>query len=149
MLRLPKIVEARVRTSDGELVEDLLVSVAALWKGNNYYGSVMGLTDDLGQVRLTRDQFLSDFEEDRRTFPMDLKLPLDECDPALEIIVRGGAEFRELKQSIEASTLIDPDVPPLYARARNERFRTSRQRLDLTGNLPDAVRIEIAIDLAL
>ena len=60
MLRLPKIVEARVRTSDGKPVEDLLVSVAVLWKSNNYYGSVMSLTDDLGQVRLTRDQVLRD-----------------------------------------------------------------------------------------
>jgi hypothetical protein len=146
MLRLPAIVEAKVLTSDGRPVEDLLVSVATLWKGNNYYGSVMGLTDHLGEVRLTRDQFLRDFEEDRRTFPIDFKLPLDECDPALEIIVRGGAEFRELKASIETSTLVDPDVPPLYARARNDLFRTSRQRIDLTGNRPNTVRIEIDLD---
>ena len=148
MLQLPTIVEAKVISSDGNPVEDLLVSIAALLRGNHYYGDVMGLTDSRGEVRLTRDRFLGDFEQDRRSFPMDYKIPLDGCDPALDIIVRGGAEFRELKHSTETSTLVDPKVTALYARARNELFVTTRQRVDLTGSPPAIVRVRIDIDRA-
>jgi hypothetical protein len=148
MLRLPRVVEVTAFTSDGEPVEGLLVSVATLRGGGHYYGDVIGLTDSLGEARLTRAQLLRHFEEDHRIFPMDYKVPLADCDPALEIFVRGGAEFRELKHASETNTLADQTVRALYSRARNELFETSRERLDLTGIPPDTARVRISVNRA-
>lgn len=132
MLVLPDWIEVKVVSPTGKPIANVLVSVAALIHGGYYFGDPMGLTNERGLVRITGDQIQRDFENNQLTFPMDLKVALRDCDAALDVIVRGNAEFRDLKASIQASTLVRPDVKDLYHQARNEGFESSRLRVDLS-----------------
>jgi hypothetical protein len=149
MLVLPEWIEAKVVAPGATSVGQVLVAVSTLLNGGYYFGDLMGLTNEQGVVRITGEQLRRDFEANQKTFPMDFKIALEDCDAALDVIVRGGEEFRDLKGSIESSSLVRSNVKALYARARNEMFESTRMRLDLSGRPRRVDPVELVLDASL
>lgn len=143
MTIFPEVLEATVLNDKGQGLADILVSVGTFWSGHYYYGRVMGLTDRHGIVSLTRHQLEHGFQQAQASFPMDLKVPLEQCDPAIEISLRGGAEFRDARRGVMTNGLAGSDVKRIYDRARNEQFRTTARRVDLADGLLSKVTVEL------
>jgi hypothetical protein len=127
-------------------LEELLVSLELYWRGLYYFGDLVGLTDDSGVVRITRDRILEDFALNQDLFPMDYKVPLDETDPVVGIIVRGGSEFLTLKTAVDTNPLVTPDARSAYARARNASVRTTRTQIDLLNAPRDLLPVELTLE---
>ncbi len=127
---MPPSLEIRIVDQNGAPVAGALVSVRTFYEAQYYYGNLLGLTDEQGVVCLTRKQLHQDFERDQLMFPMDYKVGLDECDPEIEVLIRGGAEFRQAKHTLASNSLVSEDVRLLYDRAVNEGLGSARKRLD-------------------
>jgi hypothetical protein len=146
MSRLPNeiIVHVRTLSNGGSPLADLLVSLQLYWHGSYYYGDLIGLTDEFGNARITRDRILRDFDEDQRLFPMDYKVPIDQIDPVAGILVRGHSDFVAARSALEANPLVASDVRAAYMRARNEAVRTGGVQVNLPRSTADRLQVELA-----
>lgn len=118
MLALPDRVEVQVLVEDGRSPADILVSLYFYSQGHYYYGHLAGSTDAQGRAATTADEIRRRFEESRRLFMMDLRVPLADCDPRIDVVIDGGVNFAE-RQAEPLPSYVPPDVRMLWDRARN------------------------------
>ena len=146
MLHLPRTVEARLVPQSARLfVDDLLVSVHLFHGGRYYYGDTAGLTDRSGVARLARDQLLAHFNKDRSLFPMDYRVALEECDPEVAVVVRGGLDFAQLRESALSNPLTDPEVRRQYETARNATVHSTEQRVPVGPGPKDTLVVQLPL----
>jgi hypothetical protein len=145
--RLPSeiVVVLKVERDCSFPLSDILVSLNLYCHGRYYYGDLIGLTDDSGTVRITRDRIQLDFDADERLFPMDYKVPLGETDPIVGIVVQGHSDFLSARSAVEESRMVRPDARAAYARARNADVQTSRTQVKLPVAPPDQLIIELTV----
>lgn len=155
MLTLPSIFAVTVLDENTGISvgAKALVTVRLFVGGQPYYGDSMGLTDESGRVVLRRDQLVGHFLEDQKASPMDLRIPLVDCDAVIEINVLGGKEFLARQAQIAAAgRWIRQDVRTVYEEAENARFQTTAVQVDLTkcneGVADIVVRLRGRSDLA-
>ena len=125
MLTLPDRVEIQVRVDDGGSAADILVSLYFYSQGHYYYGHLAGPTDGTGRVATTADEIQRSFEQNRRLFMMDLRVPLADCDPRIDIVVDGGMSFAE-RQAEPMPSYVPPNVRILWDRARNALYAPAK-----------------------
>jgi len=119
MLRLPEAIEVAVSDTTGEALANILVELDLRWHGNYYFGTHMGLTAADGIARATSGAIEHSFRENQIVFPMDYKVPLDECDDTVGIGVLGSTEFISASSKAEGSRLVTAQAKVNWARAAN------------------------------
>lgn len=145
---LPKRLVVRLIPSDRQMpVKNILVTVQLLWRGRPYFGDVVGLSDSSGTAGVTSEKIERDFKKNTELFPMDYKVPLDQCDVAVELSVVGGGEFNTRLRSI-SSGLVDPDIRNMYKRAKNSDVESARKTVDLRGLTSDEVVVDLPLSRA-
>ena len=105
----------------------LLVSINTYSDGRYYFGGARTLTSQAGTAVLSRSEVEEVFQASRELFPMDYRVPLDACDPLIEIIVLGGDEFIKARAAAISSPLVLTKWKDLWTLARNESVRTARK----------------------
>jgi hypothetical protein len=125
-------------------MNDLLVTLDLQVQGNYYHGTLVGLTDAHGVARLTRSELEAQFAQDRRTFPMDYRVPLSDCDSTVIVKLRGGQEFETQRQAAMGNPLVLPEATAQWDRARNGRFVTATRTTSLDGG--SSVNVTLAIE---
>jgi hypothetical protein len=127
------MIEVEVVAENGIAVASVRVALELLHDGRHYYGAEVGLTDLTGCTRLERAALERMFAEDRRLFPMDYRVPLEQCDAEAAVRVDGGADFAARRATALASSLISRDAARMWQLAANESVRPARAavRLDL------------------
>jgi hypothetical protein len=146
---LPDAIEVQLQPDGSAIIESILVSLDLLHQGRYYYGTHVGLTNASGRARVTRAEILDGFANDQRTFVMDYRVPLEECDAEAVIRVEGGQEFASRQaELLEASdhTLVAPEAYSQWKAARNEAILPTR--VPVTLDRPDAngmVRAQIRV----
>ena len=137
----PEIRVTLLEEGQGDGYPGILVSCNFFWHGRYYFGTTVGTTDGSGRTQLKRDQLELDFRENQRLFPMDLKVQLDNCDPLIEVVVRGGAEFSALRDAVERNPLVTPRARAAYAGARNAMVESASSRVVADSGLTLPVEI--------
>lgn len=107
----------------------VLVALNTLVDGRYYYGNLVGLTDMGGSASIERHELDLRFAADQGMFPMDYKVPLDECDPFIEVSLMSRSELAEARAAVASSSFVSEDIRNAYAAARNELYRPSRARV--------------------
>lgn len=146
MLHLPKLIEVHVLMRDSDRPRaNVLVALHLNVGGRYYYGGTLGLTDVNGTTRLRRDEVVAGFEDDQKTFPMDFKVPLSECDSIAALVIRGNGEFTELRRSVETSTLVLPRFRAMWRAAENETVESTSLPIDfgLLKSVDETMRVTI------
>ncbi len=145
--RLPSEIVVHLKAESGRSLplHDILVSVNLYWHGRYYYGDLIGLTDDSGTVRITRDRIERDFDGSQYLFPMDLKVSLDETDPVIGIVVQGHLAFLAATKAVGENRMVTPEARAAYARARNADVLTARTQVKLPVTPPDQLTIELTL----
>ena len=144
-LELPAAVEVELVPEQGADVAGLLVAIDVHHAGRYYYGTLVGLSDDAGRVRLERGALERDFAADQRLFLMDYRVPLEQCDVEAAVRVDGGQDFTERRASA-VSPLTVPAVALLWRVAANERIAPAHAVIRL--DRPDwdgVVRVRLPI----
>jgi hypothetical protein len=114
----------QLRNSQDQPVPEVLVALHFSWHGRFYYAHALGLSDGAGQVRVSDDELLSTFRAQQQQFPMDLKVPLAECDSTVKVNVMGGAEFLSHRSTLVPGW-VTPDWIARWNRARNDHFESN------------------------
>jgi hypothetical protein len=145
MLALPAAIEAVLRAEANVSMAGILVFLDLHWHGSYYYGTLLGLTDASGRVRLEREQLLREFTESQRSFPMDYKVPLEECDTRIVVSVEGGSAFVARASSL-ISPIVSPAVQKLWRVARNSGLASTSASAQLDRPDPDnVVRVHLTV----
>ena len=110
-------------------LSDILVSLDIRYDGRYYYGSLVGLTNDEGFASVAGSEITRRFVDDRRTFLMDYKVPLENCDDIMQVHIEGGRTFQEALKDA-ANALVKPWARDLWSRARNSAVRASAVSMD-------------------
>jgi len=123
----------------------VLVALDVFHQGRSYYATHVGVTDARGGVSRTGSELASDFREDQRLFPMDLRVPLERCDPVLRIRLDGGPEFEARRTAAMASGLVTPSAKARWQAARNLAIRpaTVSVPLDTDGS---SVNVQVEVE---
>jgi hypothetical protein len=108
----------------------------------------MGLSDAAGKAQITREKLEADFLENQQLFPMDYREPLDQCDPVIEIRVRGGDEFVAAKENLDANSMVEAHVREAYARAANQRVESFRTTVSLLDTTNEQLSIDVHLNPA-
>jgi hypothetical protein len=132
-LNIPDEIVVSVESDDPGLapIGDLLVAADFQLDGRYYYGALLGLTDTKGVLRRTREDLLDGFFENQRTFPMDYKVSLEDCDGVVTLRIPGGHSFVEALKTVEDG-LVRPEWRQDYLKARNRDINSVAASLDLT-----------------
>ena len=129
---LPSTIRTTVLNVDsGAPIPNILVVIDFLVNGRYYFGTLAGLTDNAGVITTTAVAITTDFVEDRKTFPMDYKVPLSEADNVLRIHVEGGAAFLQQRDSGLASGLVSAQARRLWTSASNANVAPSSLLVEL------------------
>src|SRR5689334_9591468 len=104
-LTLPTAIE--VDTVGADCGPDLLLVINFELNGRYYYGSLLGLTDHNGRVRISGDELLARYHESQLQFPMDYKVALVDCDSAVTIRLIGGSTFTGQQDAALGSGLLE------------------------------------------
>ena len=145
-LELPSMIEADIVAENGRAVTGLLVALDLLHAGQYYYGAQLGLTDHRGCVRLDRAALEQAFAEDRQLFPMDYRVPLEQCDAEATLRVEGGAEFAARRATALASPLLNEAAARVWHEATNEGVRPARVAVRLDHpNTEGIVRARLTV----
>jgi hypothetical protein len=138
-------VSVGVRGQAATGAQDLLVALDLLVEGRYYYGCVVGLTDGAGRAVVSRPEVEAQFALDQRTFPMDYRVSLEQCDPVATVRVTGGKEFAEQHAKGGASGLVAPATAARWRRARNAAFRSASAPVQLVGGSRAAVTLTLDV----
>jgi hypothetical protein len=115
----PRRIALRVIPSQGLSFADGILVALQLYSGRRpYYGTLMGLTDAQGMVERSFLEIESDFRHDQTLFLMDFRVPLDQCDPRIDLEIQGGGDFIDHVQAIASNPLVTPEARAQYATAR-------------------------------
>src|SRR6185503_5346685 len=142
MLRLPRAIEIEVRASersDDHGAANILVSLH-LVLGGSYYCGIPALTDEAGLVSFHRDSIIAAFERDRALFPMDFKAPLSGCDSEVDVVIRGGSDFEELRQAVENNSMVLPHFRTMWTGAKNASLPSVSCHVHLGNPRPDEIK---------
>jgi hypothetical protein len=132
--------------SSGELpLPDVVVSMELYWRGLYYYGDLIGITDADGTARIARDRLLQDFAKDQHLFPMDFKVPLEQSDAVIGIVVRGESDFLAVREAINKNPLVTFFARDVYARGRNASLQTTRRKIELPATATASLSIDLAV----
>jgi hypothetical protein len=147
MLEFPKLLQVQLVASDSSRVNlmDILISVQFPLQGQYYYGTNLGLTDSRGSAQITRELIELHFRNDQKAFPMDYRIPLEECDSTISVLVRGGLDFNVMKEGVLHNPIVQSDVVKSYTRARNSQVETTSVQLDLSTVSSDSASLLIPI----
>jgi hypothetical protein len=145
MLTLPKSIAVQLVDGAGVRLEepDVMVHIHIFVAGQYYFGSILGLTDERGLASIRSAELEEHFEEDRQLFPMDYKVPLRECDSAIEIIVRGAKEAAMLRDANGASPFMSSNSKELLERARNREFLSTSLHVDVKTRIGDRMIVAL------
>ena len=112
MTSFPSSIEVQLHAEGDAPIANMLVVLEVNHQGRYYYGTHLGLTDLRGRVHTAWENVAHDFAADRRTFVMDYRVPLDDCDPDAVVRVDGGKEFEvrrtQLLAELVPQSLISP-----------------------------------------
>jgi len=142
MLVLPSELSVTFLDTTGNAVPGVLASLYLYWHGLDYYPFPFGLSDAAGLVRASAPEVERHFHEQQQLFPMDLKVPLEECDEEAGISIIGGAEFEEHRRSLRPGWT-EPRWMEQWRSARNAQFATSTTKVSLTSTLGRSLSITL------
>ena len=136
MLSLPLRIEVTVVSAlpPAQPQPGLLVTLDLYSKARYYYGTLLGLTTNLGVVATSREAIEAEYQRQQRAFPMDYKLGLEDCDPLLRIGLPGGADFRAQSQTALGSGLLSTEARSLWAAARNATVASVEELVHLRSH---------------
>jgi len=141
-LHLPSELSVALVTDDPSLrdLAAIMVSADFYFESQYYYGTLLGLTDEVGKVRVTQAEILERFRESQLGGGMDYKIPLERCDESATIRIPGGGDFRLSQILVPGSAMISDWAQDIWARARNVDLAPATSPLVL-----DIPRKEVAI----
>jgi hypothetical protein len=121
-------------------VDSLLIGLVLRHHSRDYYATLLGLTDDQGNLRVARNALEDQFREDQRLFPMDYKVMLDECDAVAIVGLAGGRDFAGRRANALKSPFLTPSARSWWATAQNEGVAADEAAVTLSG---DAATVEL------
>lgn len=137
MLRLPQRIRVRLRGASGELLaaDRVLIAINIFKGGRYYYGNLLGLTGADGCAELSRDELQRRFLADRAQFPMDYRVPLQDADPVIEVVLMAPDEIGGATAALRGMPQGAPEVIGLYEASRNSEYQPAAHRFaaDLPG----------------
>ncbi|HWZ59309.1 MAG TPA: hypothetical protein VNW46_10055 [Gemmatimonadaceae bacterium] len=147
MLSLPAVIAVQLTLPNaaGISLHDILVAFDFQWHGHYYYGAWVGLTDASGMAQTTRESVGQAFAENRALFPMDYKVPLEECDSRVRVLVTGNQDYVDRRRMAESSRLVTREALGVYTRARNALFRSTSATVDLADSPLNRIYTEILL----
>jgi hypothetical protein len=141
-LHLPSELSVALITEDPSLrdLSEIMVATDFYFERQPYYGTLLGLTDAVGKVRVTQDEILERFRESQLGGVMDYNTPLERCDERATVRIPGGGDFRLSQILAPGSAMISDWAQDLWARARNVDLAPATAMLVL-----DTPRKQVAI----
>jgi hypothetical protein len=145
MLVLPSRIEVQLSDSRGRPLPtpDILIGLNLLVDGRYYYGNLVGLTNSHGTAAISREELEQRFKVDQARFPMDYKVPLDDCDPIIEVLVMSASEVAQARESVTADYSISAEIRDAYERARNDEATPALARV--WANVADGERLLVTV----
>jgi len=125
-------------------IEGLMVSLDTFIEGRYYWGTVLGLTDATGKVSVLGADLIAEFENDRHTFLMDYRVPLENCDSRVRVHIEGGGAFAAGKKLVSTAPLVTAKAKAAWGSARNAAFRSTEAVHTLDPTSPSA-QIKLAV----
>ena len=142
MLILPSELSVTFLDARGNAVPGVLASLYLYWHGQYYYPFPFGLSDTAGSVRADGAEVHRHFRDQQQLYPMDLKVPLEECDEEAGIKVYGGAEFEEHRRSLRPEWT-EAAWMERWRSACNQRFASSETKVALTSTVSLSLSITL------
>jgi len=139
---LPSEIVVSLLGPDGRAAREVLVALDFQWHGRFYYSHPFGLSDDQGQVRVSGEDILATFRSEQVQFPMDLKVPLLECDPEAIVRVMGGAAFLDHRRGLMPGW-VKPEWIARWNQAQIGRYDSDGSSVKLTS--PTVVRVTLEL----
>ena len=136
MTLLPPIIRVRIAPGPGISPEGLLVGLTFRQGLQDYFSTLLGLTDASGGLSVTSNQIADAFAQSQQLFPMDYKLRLDECDSLL-IDLAGGSDFAAQQASALKSPLLNEHFRQMWAVACNAGVAATTKPVPLDGRPAD------------
>lgn len=126
---------------------DILIALNTFIAGRYYYGSILGLTDAVGRATTTGGALLNLFHQDQGLFPMDYRVPLEECDPVIELVILCPEEVDQSRVAVRESYWVSPAVRDAYERARNARVAAVAATVALKDARPVVLELPTQLNL--
>ena len=139
-LALPDILRVRVTcpTDPAVPLDRLLIFLDCHIAERYYFGCLVGLTDAEGRAQITSAGVYEHFTLDQRMFPMDYRVPLEDCDSSIRVHLVGGTDFKAQRAQL-GSGPVTPEAVGLWLRARNDIFSSATAGVDLALGNPAEV----------
>jgi len=147
MLELPESIEVLVTDTVGRPLVGILVELDFRWHGNYYFGTHAGLSDSDGLARVPAAQIALASREDQSLFPMDYKVPLDQCDDTIAIGFLGANDFMSARADAIASGLVTARAKTAWARAANSNVLSRRIDIPVSAGQP-TLRVPLQLEQA-
>jgi hypothetical protein len=147
MLQLPEtIIVSLTRLGMPLLRGAILVSGNVFVEQRYYYGGLLSLTTPEGKARFLRREIEETYRWNQREFPMDFRVPLSECDAAVEFAVLGKKDFANARDNAMSNPLLLQRYRDLWSAADNRDVpSTKRQIVTFDANVKECfVTIDIA-----
>jgi hypothetical protein len=125
----------------------ILVGLDFLVDGQYYFGTLIGLTDADGITSTSAHEVQATFLEEQRAFPMDYRLSLHDCDPAVRIVIEGGPAFTRRRADALASPVITRRFRGFWEQAHNAQIEPVSVLVPLEGPA-GLVSVPITVALA-
>ena len=146
-MRLPSEFEVAVATPARVPIEHALVWLNTRVLGQDYFRPFLGLTDVQGVVRVTENDLTRKFVYNRDFYPMDFKVPLEECDDEVVVGIEGGTAFEEHRQAALAASWVTPEAKAMWRRAGNASLQSVSQLVRLPSS-GERVTVRLEADSA-
>jgi hypothetical protein len=143
-LILPSEIVVSLRGPDRRAIPDVLVALHFQWHGHFYYAHSFGLSDGRGQVSASGDEILKTFHSEQAKFPMDLKVPLAECDAEVIVNIMGDGGFLEHRRSLTPGW-VTSEWMERWNRAQNGRYQAHDAPLTLNSPTPVQLIVELQL----
>jgi hypothetical protein len=132
MLNLPAAFAIELK-GDPLDIGRILVAGELFHNGSYYFGGILALTDAAGHVTFSRDSIVGSFESNRSLFPMDFRVPIEECDSTVWFSLRGKEEFAVARRNALAASMTSTAAKEMWSSAGNERIRSVRMPVALSN----------------
>jgi hypothetical protein len=132
MLNLPAAFAIELKGEPTD-IDRILVAGELFHTGRYYFGGILALTDAAGHVTFSRDSIVGAFEENQRLFPMDFRVPIEECDSTVWFVLPGKDEFAVARRNALVSSMASTATKEMWRSAGNERIKPVRMPVTLSN----------------
>jgi hypothetical protein len=151
-MRVPEFISTRVRSKDGTPVEGLIVTLRVSAGTKNPYLIHFPKTDQSGEARLTREDFVGQFTDHWESGLMDYNGTVEQAGPVVQASLFDPTWSLENPALAFAWPLLAHERTKWSSRREEYEYRVSCRNLHYVGPVVDAdlhstSRIDLEVDL--